>query len=187
MIHVVRTAGRLDMALIELATKNIFVFTWVVEHTNTYLGKSKIIEFLNGLNLEYLYRIAIGNKSGQLTGKSYSIHDIVVKKGVGLWKGLFLTPNPFNNFFKVKGVENDLIELYDLFGRKIECKINDDIFNTSAFLCKYSIAHVYVYPLVDVTVIYRLILRCPKMLAISIWVIGLSTIRMRSLTEETLG
>ena len=35
-----------------------------------------------------------------------------------------------NNFFKVKGVENDLIELYDLFGRKIECKINDDIFNT---------------------------------------------------------
>ena len=45
-------------------------------------------------------------------------------------KSVLVTPNPFNNFFKVKGVENDLIELYDLFGRKIECKINDDIFNT---------------------------------------------------------
>jgi hypothetical protein len=45
-------------------------------------------------------------------------------------KSVLVTPNPFNNFFKVKGAENDLIELYDLFGRKIECKINDDIFNT---------------------------------------------------------
>jgi len=45
-------------------------------------------------------------------------------------KSVLITPNPFNNFFKVKGIENELIQLYDLFGRKIECRIKDNTFNT---------------------------------------------------------
>ncbi len=41
-----------------------------------------------------------------------------------------VTPNPFNNYFKIEGVENDTFELFDLFGRKVKYIINNNIFNT---------------------------------------------------------
>ncbi len=41
-----------------------------------------------------------------------------------------VTPNPFNDYFKIDGVEDDLIELYDLTGRKVKYGIIDNIFDT---------------------------------------------------------
>ena len=41
-----------------------------------------------------------------------------------------VTPNPFNDYFKIEGLENDLVELYDLSGKKIKHRINNNIINT---------------------------------------------------------
>ena len=41
-----------------------------------------------------------------------------------------VTPNPFNDYFIIEGVENDLIELYDLHGKILQSKFNDNVFDT---------------------------------------------------------
>ena len=43
-----------------------------------------------------------------------------------------VTPNPFNNYFIIEGVENDLIELYDLHGKILQSKFNDNVFDTES-------------------------------------------------------
>ena len=43
-----------------------------------------------------------------------------------------VTPNPFNDYFIIEGVENDLIELYDLNGRIVQSKFNDNVFETES-------------------------------------------------------
>jgi len=41
-------------------------------------------------------------------------------------------PNPFNDHFIIEGAENELIELYDLHGRKVQSKLNNNFFNTES-------------------------------------------------------
>ena len=43
-----------------------------------------------------------------------------------------VTPNPFNNYFIIEGVENDFIELYDLHGKILQSKFNDNVFDTES-------------------------------------------------------
>ena len=43
-----------------------------------------------------------------------------------------VTPNPFNDYFIIEGVENDLIELYDLHGKILQSKFNDNVFDTES-------------------------------------------------------
>ena len=43
-----------------------------------------------------------------------------------------VTPNPFNDYFIIEGVENDLIELYDLHGRIVQSKFNNNVFETES-------------------------------------------------------
>ena len=45
-------------------------------------------------------------------------------------KTISVTPNPFNNYFIIEGVENGLIELYDLHGKILQSKFNDNVFDT---------------------------------------------------------
>ena len=40
-----------------------------------------------------------------------------------------VSPNPFNNYFKIEGAENGSIGLYDLLGRKVKYRaINNTIY-----------------------------------------------------------
>ena len=41
-------------------------------------------------------------------------------------------PNPFNDYFIIEGAENELIELYDLRGRKVQSRLNNNVFNTES-------------------------------------------------------
>ena len=41
-------------------------------------------------------------------------------------------PNPFNDHFIIEGAENELIELYDLRGRKVQSRLNNNFFNTES-------------------------------------------------------
>ena len=43
-----------------------------------------------------------------------------------------VTPNPFNNYFIIEGVENNFIELYDLHGKILQSKFNDNVFDTES-------------------------------------------------------
>ena len=47
-------------------------------------------------------------------------------------KTISVTPNPFNDYFIIEGVENDLIELYDLHGRIVQSKFNNNVFDTES-------------------------------------------------------
>ena len=47
-------------------------------------------------------------------------------------KTISVTPNPFNDYFIIDGVENDLIELYDLHGRIVQSKFNNNVFDTES-------------------------------------------------------
>jgi len=47
-------------------------------------------------------------------------------------KTISVTPNPFNDYFIIGGVENDLIELYDLHGRIVQSKFNNNVFDTES-------------------------------------------------------
>lgn len=47
-----------------------------------------------------------------------------------LQRTISVTPNPFNDYFIIEGVENNLIELYDLHGRIVQSKFNNNFFDT---------------------------------------------------------
>lgn len=43
-----------------------------------------------------------------------------------------VTPNPFNDYLIIEGINNNLIELYDLHGRKAQYRFNNNIFDTES-------------------------------------------------------
>ena len=47
-------------------------------------------------------------------------------------KSISISPNPFDSYVRIEGIDNELLHIYDLHGRKYSLKINQNILDTKS-------------------------------------------------------